>query len=85
MIIYFYTIPNLIVLLFNLFFTTIVIKLFKLNGIFVYRYVMKAIKLFLKVCSRSETNSRNVIFSNNIFTILDLLSTELNVIIIIYY
>lgn len=44
---------------------------------------MKANKLFLKVCNHSETNSKNVIFSETIFTILDLLTTELNVIIVI--
>lgn len=49
----------------------------------IYRHVTKANKLFLKVCNRSDTNSKNVIFSENIFTILDLLTAELNVIIII--
>lgn len=49
-----------------------------------HRCVMKANKLFLKVCNRSEANSKNVIFSENVFTILDLLTAELNVITIIH-
>lgn len=45
---------------------------------FMIKHVTKANKLFLKVCNRSDTNSKNVIFSENIFTILDLLTAELN-------
>lgn len=45
---------------------------------------MKVIKLFLKVCNCSEANSKNVLFSENIFSILDLLTAELNVIDIFY-
>lgn len=41
---------------------------------------MKTTKLFLKVCNRSEANSKNMIYSENIFTVLDLLTAELNVI-----
>ncbi|VVC25612.1 Zinc finger C2H2-type,S phase cyclin A-associated protein in the endoplasmic reticulum, N- [Cinara cedri] len=48
---------------------------------FLTKYVMKVNKLFLKVCNRNEANSKNVMFSENIFTILDLLTTELNKII----
>lgn len=51
--------------------------------VYLHRCVMKANKLFLKVCNRNEANSKNVIFSENIFTILDLITTELNVIIVI--
>lgn len=46
---------------------------------------MKTNKLFLKVCNLNETNSKNMIFSENIFTILDLLTTELNVIVVHNY
>ncbi|XP_015378913.1 PREDICTED: S phase cyclin A-associated protein in the endoplasmic reticulum isoform X2 [Diuraphis noxia] len=45
---------------------------------FMMKHVTKAIKLFLKVCNHSDANSKNVIFSENIFTILDLLTAELN-------
>jgi len=51
---------------------------------YLHRCVMKTNKLFLKVCNRNEANSKNVIFSENIFTILDLLTAELNVIIVIF-
>lgn len=45
---------------------------------FLMKHVTKANKLFLKVCNRSDANAKNVMFSENIFTILDLLTAELN-------
>lgn len=50
---------------------------------FVHRYVMKANKLYLRVCNHNEVNIKHVIYSENIFTILDLLTVELNVILIL--